>query len=304
MDVLADVFRTLRVGGVIYARGEFTPPWGMKFDTSTKAGFHAVIRGTCWLRTETRNLELHEGDVALLPHGWRHVLADSRTRPALPYRETIARQRAALRAGSSTLVICGAYGLAPQEPSSLFRQLPPIVHISAAAAGGEVADVVQRIAHEASGQQLGSEAATSRLVDLLLIYVLRAWLTTEHEATHGWLTALRDPAVAKALASLHENVARSWDLGQLARQAGVSRATLTRRFAALVGVAPLTYLTGWRMTVAARLLRETDDSMASVAASIGYESEFAFSRAFKRVRGISPASYRKQLRSVDDRTDR
>jgi transcriptional regulator GlxA family with amidase domain len=161
---------------------------------------------------------------------------------------------------------------------------------------------VQRLAREAGSEQPGAEAATSRLVDLLLVYVLRAWLATEQEATRAWLAALRDPMVARTLASLHDDISRPWDLGRLARQSGVSRATLTRRFTALVGVAPLTYLAKWRMTVAARLLRETPDSIAAVASAVGYESEFAFGRAFKRTQGVSPGSYRKraQLKGQQD----
>jgi AraC-like DNA-binding protein len=265
----------------------------MRFDRSPKAGFHAVVGGSCWLRTDTDNIELRQGDVVLMAHGWTHVLADSKSRPALPYRETLVRQRAAPKTGQATQIICGAYTLATEAPASLFSQLPPIVHVRAVAAHAELAEVVQRITHEAGSGQLGSEAATSRLLDLLLIYVLRAWLATENEATLGWLAALRDPAVARALALMHDDVTRAWELGGLARQSGVSRATLTRRFTSLVGVAPLTYLARWRMTVAARLLRETSDSVADVAARVGYESEFAFGRAFKREQGVSPGLYRK-----------
>jgi AraC-like DNA-binding protein len=154
--------------------------------------------------------------------------------------------------------------------------------------------VVAILSREAASSAPGATAATSRLVDLLLIYVLRAWIAEQPEGGGGWLGALRDPSIARSLALLHDEVSAPWELGVLAKRVGLSRATFARRFVRLVGTPPLAYLARWRMTLAGRLLRETADPLAEIASRVGYESEFAFNRAFKRELGVSPGEYRKK----------
>jgi AraC-like DNA-binding protein len=299
MDVLADVFAALRVGGMIYAQSDMRAPWGMAFSRSTKAGFHVVVRGSCWLRTENQTrLELHQGDVVLLPRGWTHSLADSANRRALPYLDALARQPAEPGSAKTARLLCGAYHLAPEGAGSLLALLPPVVHVPAERATAELRETVASLSREAGSTAPGATAATSRLVDLLLLYVLRAWIAEQPEGRGGWLGALRDPSIARALAMLHDEVGSAWELGTLARRVGLSRATLARRFSRLVGTPPLTYLARWRMTLAGQLLRETDEPLTQIGSRVGYQSEFAFNRAFKRELGVSPGEYRKRsLRS-------
>jgi AraC-like DNA-binding protein len=295
MDALADVFAALRVGGMIYAQSDLRAPWGLAFSRSTKAGFHVVVRGSCWLRTENQTrLELHQGDVVLLPRGWTHSLADSVNRRALPYMDALAKQGSESGSARTTRLLCGAYHLAPEGAGSLLTLLPPLVHVRADRASAELRETVASLSREAGSSAPGATAATSRLVDLLLIYVLRTWIAEQPEGEGGWLGALRDPSIARALAILHDDVGSSWELGMLARRVGLSRATLARRFSRLVGTPPLTYLARWRMTLAGRLLRETPEPLAKIASRVGYESEFAFNRAFKRELGVSPGEYRKR----------
>jgi AraC-like DNA-binding protein len=301
MDVLADVFAALRVGGMIYAQSDLHAPWGLAFSRSDKAGFHVVLRGRCWLRTDSRApIELNQGDVVLLPRGWTHSVADTPTRRAAPYATALARSASlassasASASASATRLLCGAYALAPEGDRSLLGALPPIVHVADADATDELRGVVASLAREAVSASPGAAAATSRWVDLLLIYVLRAWIARQPTGSGGWLGALRDPTVAQALATMHAEVATSWDLDALARRVGVSRATLARRFATWVGEPPLTYLTRWRMTLATKALRESSAPLAAIAATVGYGSEFAFNRAFKREIGVAPGEYRRR----------
>ena len=276
LDVLADVFSALRIGGLLYAQTELHAPWGMSFERpargTVKVGFHVVVRGACWLRPERGPpLALRQGDIVLLPLGWRHTLADTPTRRATGYAETLRRQaaatdRGALESSQSTRLVCGAYELTPEGERSLLALLPGVLHIPGDHASESLRATVSQLAGEAGGAAPGAAAATARLMDLLFIYVLRAWIGGLPEAS-------------------------------LARSIGASRATLARRFTALVGIPPLAYLTRWRMTLAGRRLRESTDALAQVAASVGYQSEFAFNRAFRREVGVAPGMYRNARRS-------
>jgi len=314
LDVLADVFSALRIGGLLYAQTELHAPWGMSFERpprgTVKAGFHVVVRGACWLRPERGPpLSLLQGDVVLLPLGWRHTLADTPTRRATGYAETLRRQAAATghrrgagpdsgpgpgtpESGESTRLVCGAYELAPEGERSLLSLLPGVLHIPGDRASESLRATVSQLAAEAGGAAPGAAAATARLMDLLFIHVLRAWTGGLPEGEGGWLGALREPRIARALALIHADPRASWSLTALARSIGASRATLARRFTALVGVPPLAYVTRWRMALAGRRLRESTDALAQVAASVGYQSEFAFNRAFRREMGMAPGMYR------------
>src|SRR5881396_2136209 len=171
MDVLADVFAMLRVGNMIYGRNGLRAPWGMSFERSSKAGFHVVLSGRCWLRAKDTILELNEGDIVLLSHGWTHELADSVDRPALPFLETLAQQAEDGSDGNLTEIFCGAYFLAHSPSPTLFQQLPPIVHIPKREASADLRYAVDQLKREAGGDAPGTAAATSRLVDLVFVYI-------------------------------------------------------------------------------------------------------------------------------------
>lgn len=165
-----------------------------------------------------------------------------------------------------------------------------------ARAGGHtpLRSVVDLLVAEVTGQPLGSDAAVPALLDTMLLFLLRAWLDEPREHESGWAAALCDPAVAATLRAVHADPAHAWSVSELAARATVSRATLARRFAATIGEPPLSYLARWRMLLAARLLRDTSDPLAAVARAVGYGSEFAFAKAFKRHHGTTPGAYRRQ----------
>jgi AraC-like DNA-binding protein len=195
--------------------------------------------------------------------------------------------------GPATVWICGGYRLAAGVRHPLTSVLPDVVVITAAEARGTgLGAAVDLIAAEVDGTDPGAPAVMASLVDLLLVYLLRTWFAGHH-GDAGWGRALFDPTVGTALSLIHADPGRDWTLDTLARATRTPRATLTRRFAALTGHSPMAYLTAWRMSLAARRLRDGDATVRQIAHEVGYDSEFAFARAFKRATSSAPGQYRK-----------
>jgi len=307
MDVLTDVLTTARVGGAVFACSEARAPWGLHFEGSRRANFHIVARGACWIRLdgEDGQVQLDEGDVVLLPRGTGHVLADDPDRPAVEFAALAGGYGGGPAAGVSvggagpaTRLVCGSYTFNPDGPHPLLRALPPLVHLPASEAGrdGELEAAVRLLTGEVEHGSPGTQAVVDRLVDVLLIYILRAWLERRPEGCPGWFGALRDPQIGRSLSLVHESPGRRWTVASLGAEVGLSRAAFARRFADLVGEPPMSYLTRWRMTVASGMLREGSEPLSVVADRVGYDSEFAFAKAFKRLRGQSPGRYRTEAR--------
>jgi AraC family transcriptional activator of mtrCDE len=297
MDVLSDWMRTMGTAGVLLARTRLAAPWGMRMEASEEVSFHIVVEGGCWLRCKGREpVELLQGDLVVLPTGAAHELVHEPRGRAEPLEELIARvRRAPPPKGRTSLVMCGAYRSDAGLAHPLLRALPPVAHFPAARirAHAALAATVGLLVAEAERPGPGSDVLVQHLFDALFLYLVRAWAEEDAEARPGWLSALRDEALSRALARMHEKPAAPWTVESLAREAGMSRAVFARRFTQEVGEPPLAYLTGWRMGLASRLLRESEASLAEVASRVGYDSEFAFSRAFKRSRGLAPMAFRR-----------
>lgn len=298
MDVLADVLTALKTGPTLCARTQARAPWGLRFGGNRGFGFHVILQGTCWLvNADEQPLALRSGDVVLLASGKDHTLADDPTTPSVTFRldhehhaSPIGHQRlAGAAAGAETVLLSGAYRLEPRRPHPLLATLPDLVHLPHRRRHGLHA-ALDLLGAEVEEQEPGAEAIISSLVDTLLIYILRAW---HEDHPTGWSRALADPVIGPSLNRIHRYPARSWTVEQMGAEAGVSRATFTRRFTALIGEPPLSYLTRWRMTTAARILRQQDAPLSAIARSIGYTSEFAFAKAFKREYGLAPGNYRR-----------
>jgi AraC-like DNA-binding protein len=307
MDPLADVFDLSRVSGAIMAQLIAYEPWGVAVDPVPGAVFHAVVAGSCLLRMPGRAPQrLMPGDVVLLPTNTSHELLsspDARTESLSQFdkdsRRTPDGDIVIEGPGAATRVLCAAYDYDHEVAHPLMSQLPPVLYVPAGMPGddGGVAETLRLLALELGGRPPGSRAAVGRLIDVMLIHVMRAWLRLQDDATDGWLLALRDPTVAGAMNAIHQRPAEPWTLESLAREVSVSRATLARRFAHLVGETPPEYLTRWRMDLAAQRLRDTEDTVGAIAARVGYRSEYSFSRAFARHRGIAPGRYRRDARA-------
>jgi AraC-like DNA-binding protein len=307
VDPLADVFDLSRVSGAVMAQLIAYEPWGVAVDPVPGAVFHAVVAGSCWLRMPGRAPQhLMPGDVILLPTNTPHELVssvDARTELARfdsDARRTPDGDMVIEGDGAGTRVLCAAYDYDHEVAHPLMSQLPPVLHIPAGMPGDDeaLAATLRLLALELGGRPPGSRAAVGRLIDVMLIHAMRAWLRMqEDDATDGWLLALRDPVIARAMNAIHQRPREPWTIESLAREVSVSRATLTRRFTHLVGETPPEYLARWRMDLAAQRLRDTDDTVAAIAAAVGYRSEYSFSRAFTRHRGLAPGRYRRNARA-------
>jgi AraC-like DNA-binding protein len=302
-DIVADVVATTRRGSLMYSRNRFHAPWGTALPAGNLAMFHVITAGACWLTADGADpVQLTRGDVVLIPSGAAHELTDTPQRPTRPMSE-IAGHTLDDGAppsdiviegdGPATVWICGGYRLAAGVRHPMTSVLPDVMVITAAEARGTgLGAAVDLIAAEVDGTDPGAPAVMASLVDLLLVYLLRTWFAGHHDDA-GWGRALSDPTVGTALSLIHTDPARAWTLDMLARATAAPRATLTRRFAALTGQSPMAYLTAWRMSLAARRLRDGDATVRQIAHEAGYDSEFAFARAFKRATGSAPGQYRK-----------
>jgi AraC-like DNA-binding protein len=224
----------------------------------------------------------------LLPTGTAHVVASQPAGPARAW-DRVAKARARNAAGEivlpgrgrATHLICAAYDYDRDVVHPLLSLLPPVLVIPSDESG-EARGTLAMLHHELTTSSAGSSIIVNRLIDVLLVHVVRAWVARQEDHGRSWLMGLRNPSVARALAIIHAAPAAAWTVDRLARESNLSRASLTRHFTSLVGEPPLAYLTRWRMELAARQLRETDDAIGAIAHRVGYTSEFAFSRAFSR----------------------
>ncbi|WP_460437409.1 cupin domain-containing protein [Amycolatopsis stemonae] len=292
MDLLSDAIAAVRIGQPTSNRLRAGAEWCYRFAPYEGAGFHVLLRGTGWLVPDGGEpVRLGPGDVVLVPHGGAHTLS---SRPdasgAVPFEAAVADPDGA------TEFLCGKYRLAHARRHPLLESLPEVVHIPArVGAFPELRAAIDLLGGEVTAHRPGSATALTGLLDLLLVYLIRAWLTENPAA--GWPQALRDPPIAAALEAVHANPEAPWRTEDLAARVGLSRATLARRFTTSTGRPPMAYVTWWRLTTAARLLQDTDLPLPSIAAKIGYGSPFAFSHAFKRQFGVAPGTYRLGSRS-------
>lgn len=306
MDALAAVLAAASVRGTVAATLVAAEPWGVGLNAVPAAAFHAVTEGTAWLGVPgCPGARLMPGDVVLVPTGIAHVLASGPDASAVPMDHRAAEMALAagrdLHVGTGipqTRILCASYHQDPAIRLPLLTLLPDVLHISSGRAGDGLDTTLRLLGHELSRPQPGAAAVLNRIVDILLIQVLRAWLDDGAAGARSpsWLGGLTDPVAGPALAALHAQPGRHWSLELLAATVGVSRATLARRFVARVGETPAAYLTRWRMDLAAQRLRDSDDTVGVIARSLGYTSEYAFNRAFTRVRRIAPGRYRGRSR--------
>jgi len=231
MDPLADVLSAARVSGAVFARTTPRAPWGLAFDAAPMAGFHLVVRGSCYLRLAAAAdpVELHQGDLALVCHGSPHTISNPERARTVPFGEVLARHAdpgadlAFGGDGATTVLLCGGYHFAAGRDHPLRDILPPLIHVTtaAASAGHDLALTVELLAREAASRGIGTATVTNRLVDALFVYILRAWLADQPPGSAGWLGALRDPVIGRALSLLHAEPGRPWLVEDIARQVGM-----------------------------------------------------------------------------------
>ncbi len=286
--------RCLMAGGLI-AGG----PWALAFPQPNRIKISAVAKGRCWLVLDNGSepILLEAGDVVLLNGKHSFMLAtDLAMEPAdavTTFKEKKVNGMARHGVGEDFLYIGGHIALGPTGTALLLDVLPPVIHVRATLAeAGVLRWLLDQLVREMAAGKPGALLASAQLSQLIFVQVLRAHIMTSEPLTVGWLRAFGDEKIAPALRLMHSDPAHDWQLGELAKSAGMSRTSFALRFKTVAGVAPLTYLTAWRMRLAERALREGSTPVSSLALSLGYTSESAFSNAFKRVTGIAPKRYR------------
>ena len=301
MDIVGEAIASMRAGDPTSSRCSVRAPWGMRFSRLGGAGFHVILHGSAWLLPpDEPPVRLNVGDVVFVSHGRAHALVDDPATPQFPMPDTGEDDmRIPQGDGAATSMLCGSYYLDHIRPHPLIAALPEVIHLPARIdPDPRVRSVVELLGTEMDERAPGSSAAVPALLDLLLLYIVRAWYREQATAGGGgWAAALRDPAICAALTRIQQSPGIAWTVASLAAAGGLSRATFAQRFTTLVGSPPLTYLTWWRMTKAGQLLARGDQPLATIARQVGYRSEFAFSKAFKREFSLSPTAYRQQRKT-------
>ncbi|GAA3189077.1 MULTISPECIES: AraC family transcriptional regulator [Streptomyces] len=305
MDVLAE---TLRVSGARGALGVVLKAggtWGLWLESSPEAALHVVSRGTMWLHvTGEKPLEVQAGDAVLLPPGTAHGIAGGSSTTMSPCDREATVQAltdgSPLHLGSTpaqTEVLVLRYEQDPEVSTPVLTSLLRPMHVTSRE-NTQLRKTVELLTAELAQPQIGTTAAVNSIVDLLLIQFVRVWLARHPQERSGsWLGAMRDPVVREALACVHAQPQHPWTTESLAAATAVSRTTLSRHFRSTLGQTPGAYVTQWRMDLASVRLRDTDEPVESISGAVGYASPHAFSRAFRRTRGMPPGEYRSRLRT-------
>jgi AraC-like DNA-binding protein len=320
-DVLSDVLRTVRLSGAMLFLVDATAPWRSHAPHTRvfaphvmphaqhMVSYHIVVRGSCWAGLSDEPLQpLAEGDALIVPHGDAYALASHPdAAPSYGDDDAVAflRSMAAgelpsvVREGGAgaerTSFICGFLGCDARPFNPILWALPRAIHLQRVTEPGDrLSHLLAYAIAELQQRTPGGRDVLLRLSELMFVEVVRRHLSGAGSAATGWLAALRDPLIARVLACMHAQPAHPWTLGSLSVATGASRSTLAERFAELVGQPPMQYLAGWRMQLATRLLAEYSMKVRAIADSVGYASEAAFSRAFKKHTGLSPQAWRQR----------
>jgi AraC-like DNA-binding protein len=315
MDAFSEVLSGVKLTGAVFFSAELSAPWG--FSTSEPKAmaskvapgaahlvlYHLVIDGGAVVEmTSGESIALKPGDVVVFPHGDAHHMSSGKgaTRPFPNYGITAkiqARDLTPLRAGGggeTSRFVCGYLTCDPHLCQPILGGLPAVfkVNIRTDRAGNWLESSIMHLVVEAASGRVGSDAMLAKLSEALFVDTLRRYVATLPEQQVGWLAGARDPIVGKSLALLHNRVAHPWTIADLADEVGISRSALVERFSRYLAEPPMTYLTRWRLQLALNSLQRTSRGVADIAANVGYESEAAFSRAFKREFGEPPGRYR------------
>jgi AraC-like DNA-binding protein len=316
VDVLSDVLRAVRLTGAVYFDLELSSPWVAEAPNSREIAaivmpgaqrvieYHVIARGTCWGHAVGQEpMCLREGDLIVFPQGDSHVLSSSpgmRRQPDVSmYTRTGAPLPFVQEMGGGgperVRVICCFLGCDERPYNPLLSSLPSVIHLQAHgthATTGWISTLLNVAVRESGSARAGTENVLARLSELMFVEAIRRYLETLPPTQMGWLAGLRDPIVGQALTALHGQATEAWTVERLARLVGLSRSVFAERFTEMVGQPPMQYLALWRMQLASRLLTE-GAQVGEAASAVGYESEAAFSRAFKKLVGQAPATWRR-----------
>jgi AraC-like DNA-binding protein len=317
MDALSDVLRVAHLTGGVFLHAEFFAPWCIAARVTPEHCapflgpashliiYHYVVEGDIRIRVdgaEGNDLVIGAGEVVLLPRNDLHLMGSDLSLPPVAASDVIHPSKDGGLfsihhggAGKRTRMVCGFLGFAGAEGNPVISSLPPMLKLNVEQGGAAewIRSTFQYAAEEVSAGRPGSETVLAKLSELLFVETVRRYAEALPDGQTGWFAGLRDPYVARALALLHRDITRRWTVDDLGRDVGLSRSALADRFIRLIGLPPMHYLASWRMQIAAERLRSTSASLAQIAEIVGYDSEAAFSRAFKNAFGAAPATWRR-----------
>jgi len=320
MDVLSEVLKVVKLQGAFFYNGEFSSPWSIRAATSQGLVryfapgtdkviiYHLLTEGRAHVRLDDgTSVHLNAGDIVMLPHGDPHIMENGPPTATVDESEQLGEVLAqGLKlwrlggGGQVTKFVCGYMACEPRLSQVFLSGLPPLFKVSIRndASGRWLENSIRFSVEEAGQARAGGEAVRAKLSEVLFVETLRAYISNLSPEQIGWLAGARDAEVGRALAMMHRNPAHPWTIATLAKEAGVSRSVLAERFRYFLNEPPMAYLTRWRLQLGAQMLSSTSHSVAQIAAEVGYESEAAFNRAFKRESGVPPARFRHNSRST------
>jgi AraC-like DNA-binding protein len=317
MDALSDVLRVARLTGGVFMDAQFSAPWCITTSVALEQCadvlgpvshvilYHYVIEGGFNIRVggeDGEGLTIGAGEVVLLPRNDLHLMGSDLRLPPVAGTDIVRPPEDgglySIRhggGGGRTRMVCGFLGCASAKGNPVLSTLPPLLKLSFEPGGATewIRSTFQYAAEAITAGHPGSDTVLAKLSELLFVEAIRRYAETLPDGQTGWLAGLREPHVGQALALLHRDLDRRWTVDDLGREVGLSRSALGERFSRLIGMPPMQYLAGWRMQVASQKLRDTSASLAQVAETVGYDSEAAFSRAFKKAFGAAPATWRR-----------
>ncbi|MFC1747857.1 AraC family transcriptional regulator [Pseudomonadota bacterium] len=298
MDVLSDILKTLHLRAEVFLHACFRGDWAVDSSGERRATFHMVARGGCWLHMSDNPdpVALASGDLVVFPHDAQHTLSNSELPPADNFPRNQLPDDAAT--GPAVNLICGYFEFERHSWNPLIAAMPDVMVIrNEASASVPLMDTLGRfLYYEVDTAQQGSALLIDKLSEILFIHVVRSYMNKEQDK--GFISALADSQIGKALSKVHEDPAQNWSVESLAKEAGMSRSAFAERFSRLVEMSPMQYLTHWRMTQANERFLTTEQSVAQVAEQCGYQSEPAFAKAFKKQFGYGPGQARKAKAST------
>jgi AraC-like DNA-binding protein len=325
-DILSDVLRGVRLRGAVFFHVSGHSDWAAEAPPARELApllmrgvehvieYHAVAQGSCWAGIpDGPSVQLSAGDVVMFPHGDAHVVSSAPSmrgdlelaRAPVPWVEQLPVRLAfsgqnvlpsvpAESDAADATIVCGFLGCDLQPFNPLIAALPRLLHLRADADNAWIASFTEHAVAESHAKRPGGEAMLARMSEMMFVDAVRRYADALPQQSAGWLAGLRDRFVGRALALIHEQPAQDWTIDELGKRIGLSRSALHERFVQMIGLPPMQYLAHWRIQNAARLLLETRATVAAIALDVGYDSEAAFARAFKRMVGKPPAAWRRE----------
>ena len=300
MDALSGVLERAKLKTVFYPKFLFSSPWGVEMEQDSRSQFWKLLKGTCYLRVPgEKDIKMNVGDIVCIPHGSKHLISGKSNSTCVPASEFGKAYHSGkpLFQGrdEETILMGGHFEFTPSVQHPFIKSLPKVIHINTTK---EINLCLEHAAlmmnEEISSEKIGSKLILSRLVDILFVLIIRAYIE-QVDIKGGFLMALKDDRICKSLKNIHEFPEKDWKLNQLAASANMSRSLYCREFKRFVGETPLSYLTNWRILKSKELLSESKDNISEIANRVGYQSEAAFNRLFKSKVGETPASYRRKV---------